>query len=77
MFLIEPLSLTVNLQAGAVDQEMQWLCAVNPLCCADIAPPAVCQLAESLTDPDGGWHTKAYHPVQRVASNLCFDLLTG
>jgi hypothetical protein len=47
------------------------------LCCANTAPPAACPLAESSTDPDGGWHTKACHPVQRVASNLCFDLLAG
>ena len=47
------------------------------LCCANIAPPAAYQLIESSTDPDGGWHTKACHPVQRVASNLCFDPLTG
>ena len=50
---------------------------VPTLCCANIAPPAACQLVESSTDPDGGWHTKACHPVQCVASNLCFDLLTG
>ena len=31
MFLIEPLALAVNLQAGAVDKQMQWLRAVNPL----------------------------------------------
>jgi hypothetical protein len=30
VFLIEPFTLAVNRQAGAVDQEMQWLCAVNP-----------------------------------------------
>jgi hypothetical protein len=36
-----------------------------------------CPLVEASTDPDGGWHTKACHPVQHVASNLCFDLLTG
>ena len=32
---------------------------------------------ESSTDPNGGRHTKACHPVQRVASNPCFDPLTG
>ena len=47
------------------------------LCCVKIAPLAACQLVESSTDPDGGWHTKAHHPIQRVASNLCFDPLTG
>jgi hypothetical protein len=47
------------------------------LCCTNIAPPAVCPLVDSSTDPDGGWHTKACHPVQRVASDLCFDLLAG
>jgi hypothetical protein len=47
------------------------------LCCANIAPVAVCQVIEASTDPDGGWHTEACHPVQRVASNLCFNLLTG
>ena len=36
-----------------------------------------CPLVEASTDPDGGWHTKACHPIQHVASNLCFDLLTG
>ena len=36
-----------------------------------------CQLVEASTDPRGGWHTNACHPVQHVASNLCFDLLTG
>ena len=58
--------------------DRQCVAAVaQPLCCANIAPPAACQLVESSTDPDGGWHTKACHPVQRVASKLCFDLLTG
>jgi hypothetical protein len=36
-----------------------------------------CQLVEASTDPDGGWHTEACHPVQHVASNFCLDLLTG
>jgi hypothetical protein len=36
-----------------------------------------CQLIEASTDLDDGWHTEACHPVQRVASDLCFDLLTG
>src|SRR5271165_1464011 len=49
----------------------------NALCCANIAPAAACQLVESSTKPDGGGHTKACHPVQHVASNLCFNLLTG
>src|ERR1700722_5151880 len=31
VFLIEPLALAVNLQAGAVDQQMQWLCGVDSL----------------------------------------------
>ena len=35
-----------------------------------------CPLVEASTDPDGGWHPEACHPVQRVASNLCCDLLT-
>ena len=35
------------------------------------------QLVEASTDPDGGWHTKACNPVQHVAANFCFDLLTG
>jgi hypothetical protein len=30
MLLTEPFALAVNLQAGAVDQQMRWLCAVNP-----------------------------------------------
>jgi hypothetical protein len=51
--------------------------AANALCCANIGPLAACRLVESSNDLDGGWHTKACHPVQRVASNLCFDLLTG
>ena len=51
--------------------------ALAALCCANIAPVAACQLVGASTDPDGGWHTEACHPVQRVASNLCFDLLAG
>ena len=31
VFLIEPFALAVNLQASAVDQQMQRLCAVNSL----------------------------------------------
>jgi uncharacterized Zn-finger protein len=31
VFLIEPFALAVNLQTGAVDQQMQWLCVVNSL----------------------------------------------
>src|SRR5512134_2112171 len=31
VFLIEPFTLAVNLQAGAVDEKMQWLVAVDPL----------------------------------------------
>ena len=50
---------------------------VMALCCTNIVPVAACQLVEASTDPDGGWHTEACHPVQHVASNLCFDLLTG
>ena len=46
----------------------------NQLCCAHIAPVAACQLIEASTN---GWHTEACHPVKRVASNLCFNLLTG
>jgi hypothetical protein len=45
--------------------------------CANIALAAACQLVEASTDPNGGWHTEACHPVQHVASNFCFDLLTG
>ena len=41
---------------------------VWPLCCVNIALPAAYQLAESSTNSDGGWHTKACHPVQRIAS---------
>jgi hypothetical protein len=52
-------------------------CHFDPLCCANIAPVATCQLVEASTDPDGGWHTEACHPVQHVASNFCLDLLTG
>ena len=40
--------------------------------CAPTCPPV-----EASPNPDGGWHAKACHPVQHVASNLCFDLLTG
>ena len=47
------------------------------LCCANIAPAVACQPAEASTDPDGCWHTEACHPIQHIASNLCFDLLTG
>ena len=53
-----------------------WI-GIIPLCCANIAPVAACQPVEASTDPDGGWHTEACYPVQRVASNLCFDLLAG
>jgi hypothetical protein len=34
-------------------------------------------LVEASTDPDAGWHTEARHPVQHVASDFRFDLLTG
>jgi hypothetical protein len=34
MFLIDPFARAVNLQTGAVDQQMQWFCAVDPLPCA-------------------------------------------
>ena len=50
---------------------------VDTLCCTNIAPAAACRLVEASIDPDGDWHTKACHPVQHVASNLCFYLLTG
>ncbi len=32
---------------------------------------------EASPDPDGCWHIEACHPVQHIASKLCFDLLTG
>ena len=44
------------------------------LCCTAIELAAACQLVEASTDPDGGWHTEARHPVQHVASDFCFDL---
>ena len=52
------------------------------LCChgallRELLRRRACQLVEASTDPRGGWHTNACHPVQHVASNLCFDLLTG
>ena len=31
VFLIEPFALAVNLQTSAVNQQMQWLCAMNSL----------------------------------------------
>ena len=52
-------------------------CIYGALCCANIAPAATCPPVEASPNPDGGWHTNACHPVQHVASNLCFDLLTG
>ena len=57
--------------------DTEFKSTIDALCCANIAPLAACQLVESSTDPDGGWHTKAHHPIQRVASNLCFDPLSG
>ena len=30
-FLIQPFALTVDLQAGAIDEEMQWLLTTNRL----------------------------------------------
>ena len=76
-----PPDLTIRCLRARVEGLSVYVCparfATRALCCANIAPPAACQLVESSTDPDGGWHTKACHPVQRVASNLCFDPLTG
>jgi hypothetical protein len=31
VFLIEPLAVAINFEAGAIDQEMQWLRALDPL----------------------------------------------
>jgi hypothetical protein len=52
----------------------------EPLCVAllhEYCAVGAYQLVEASTDPDGGWHTEACHAVQHVASNFCFDLLTG
>ena len=54
-----------------------WRNISTPLCCANIAPAVACQPVEGSTDPDGCWHTEACHPIQHIASNHCFDLLTG
>ena len=31
VFLIEPFALAINLEASAVDQQMQWLRQIDPL----------------------------------------------
>ena len=49
MFLIEPLALAVNLQAGAVDQEMQWFCVVN-LLRQTTAPAQGCMIGDGDID---------------------------
>ena len=60
---------------GAYDGETVYDAVT--LCCANIVPVAACQLVEASIDPNCGWHTEACHAVQNVASNFCFDLLTG
>jgi hypothetical protein len=49
----------------------------EPPCHANIALAAACQPVEASTVPDGNWHTRACHPVQHFASNLCFGVLAG
>ena len=39
VLLIEPFALAVNLEAGAVDEEMQWLRTVNVLLGNIVRPP--------------------------------------
>ena len=67
----------LDLTASDLRREAARTKDADALCCANIAPAVACQPVEASTDPDGCWHTEACHPIQHIASNLCFDLLTG
>ena len=73
-----PLStFLINISGAFVIGYLSVLFGIDSLCCANIAPAVACQPVEASTDPDGCWHSEACHPIQHIASNLCFDLLTG